>query len=100
MSFGRIASMKSNALVIVMDFHIALGIMDQGLLSDITIGNTIITLIGREINIAHLLDLGPAVIFDLISFQGQWSKIFPFYGLEKRYSAGLFSLEQEFVVLF
>src|SRR5690606_13414462 len=64
----------------------------------ITVRNTIVTLVWREVNIAHFLHLGPFIILQLISCTGQWFEVLTLNGLEEFDTAGLFTPEQKTVV--
>src|SRR5690554_7130738 len=71
-SLGRVSLVQGNTLMIVIDLHDAFGIMDQGLLADVPVRDTVIAFIRGKVDIAHLLDFRPSIIFYLIRFYWQW----------------------------
>src|SRR5690606_27039217 len=96
--FDWIPPVQSYTLMIKVNFNYPFGIMDERPVSNISIGYTIVTLVRRKINIAHLLYFRSFIIFDLIRFRRQWFKIFPFYRLKKLLATSFLSLEQQVVV--
>src|SRR5690606_36762256 len=65
---GEMPGMESNALMIIIYFHTGIYIVYHGLFSYETVWHAIIALVGREVDIAHLLHLCHFIVLDFIRF--------------------------------